>query len=155
MDFITDRTAEDVARWRTLRDKGWDAMTSLERAEWLLSTKGRYTHADMNRVESAVQELAARLRELGYIPPSLSVKTNWTVSDIPTKTDFDRYFGNVEALSALISLPPFTPLPPSTETRLDYQRANDLEQILSDIDTVTTNLQKSWYFSGDILAGEA
>ena len=153
MELITDRTYEDVVRWQTLHDKGWLAMSSLERAEWLLVAKGRYTHADMNRVESAVQELSARLRELGYNHPSLSTKTTWSMSDIPTKADFDRYFGNVAVLRKTIAVPESTPTTPTTAIRLNYQIANELEEILANIDTVTTNLPKSWYFSGDIFAG--
>ena len=39
--------------------------------------------------------------------------------------------------------------------RFDYQKANDLEKILLDIDVAITNLKKAWYFTGDIFAGEA
>ena len=37
--LITNRTAADVARWRALRDKGFDAMSADEKAEWLLQKK--------------------------------------------------------------------------------------------------------------------
>ena len=154
MEFITNRNEADVARWKTLHDKGWAAMNESERSEWLSEMKGRYSHTDMNRVESAVQALSSRLTFWGYQHPNLSIKATWKAGDIPTKADFDRYFGNVEVLRSTIAVPLSTPLTPTTQTRFDYLKANDLEKILLDIDTATTNLQKSWYFSGDIFAGE-
>ena len=60
MNLITDRTAADVVRWKTLHDKGWEAMSAEEQSEWLGGMKGSYNYTDMNRVESAVKELEAR-----------------------------------------------------------------------------------------------
>lgn len=155
MDFITDRSEADVARWKELHDKGWHAMTEAEQAEWQSNMKGCYSISDMNRVELAVQELSLRLTDLGYQSPALQTKTIWSNADVPTKADFDRYFGNVDALKQVLPSFPSTPATPTTADRFDYQKANDLEKILLDIDVATTNLKKSWYFSGDIFAGEA
>ena len=155
MDFITDRSEADVARWKTLHDKGWHAMTDAERAEWQSYMKGCYNISDMNRVELAVQELSGRLTELGYTPPALQTKTTWSTVDVPTKADFDRYFGNVDALKQVLPSFPSSPATPTTAQRFDYQKANDLEKILLDIDVAITNLKKAWYFTGDIFAGEA
>ena len=155
MDFITDRNEADVARWKTLHDKGWHAMTEAEQAEWQSYMKGCYNFSDMNRVELAVQELSRRLTELGFTPPALQTKTTWSNADVPTKADFDRYFGNVDALKQVLPTFPSTPATPTTADRFDYQKANDLEKILLDIDVATTNLKKAWYFTGDIFAGEA
>lgn len=155
MELVTDRSQADVDRWKALHDKGWSAMDQSERAEWLSEMKGRYTYTDMNRVELAVHTLSSRLTELGYRHPILSIKTNWSVGDIPTKADFDRYFGNVETLRSTIAVPLDTPLTPTTEQRFDYLLANDLEKILEAIDVGTSKLQNPWIFAGDIFAGEA
>ena len=154
MDFITDRNEADVIRWKTLHDKGWHAMNAAEQAEWQSYMKGCYNFSDMNRVELAVQELSARLTKLGFLPPALQTKTAWSNVDIPTKADFDRYFSNVDALKQVLPMVPSTPATPTTAERFNYLKANDLEQILLDIDTATTNLQKAWYFPGEIFAGE-
>lgn len=154
MELITDRNEADVARWRTLHDKGWGAMNADERREWLSEMKGRYSYTDMNRVEMAVQDLSSRLTFLGYQHPVLQIKTDWKATDIPTKADFDRYFGNVEILRSVIAVSAATPRTPTTDDRLDYVVANNLEKILAAIDAGTSKLQKPWIFSGDIFAGE-
>ena len=154
MKFITDRTLKDVERWKTLHSKGWAGMNEAERLEWMSSMKGCYGISDMNRVEEAVEILSARLRELGYLHPTPSVKTNWSIEDIPSKTDFDRYFGNVAVLRNAIPLHPSTPEAPNTSIRLNFERANELEKILENIDIATQNLQKSLFYAGDIFTGE-
>lgn len=154
MELITDRSEADVVRWRTLHDKGWEAMNQAERNEWSSEMKGRYSHTDLNRVETAVQTLSSRLTFLGYQHPTLQIKTDWAAGEIPTKADFDRYFGNVAVLRSVIAVPGSTPETPTTEKRFDYLLANDLEKILEAIDAGTSKIQKPWIFSGDIFAGE-
>lgn len=151
--LITDRTSDDVTRWKTLRDKGWSAMTDEEKAEWQTALKGAYNYVDMNRVESAVQYIADRMTELGYVimPETYLV---WSMSDFPTKADMDRYFGNVAALREMIAVYETTPKAPTTAKKFDYRAANDIEQILLDLDELLTKLTQSWHFAGEIIAGE-
>lgn len=152
--LITNRTQSDVDRWKSLRDKGWNRMSATEQAEWLAEMKGRYDHRDFNRVEQAVLVVSDSLRELGYAHPHLAVKTDWTRADIPTREDWERYFGNVATLRKAITVLHSTPGMPSTNDRLNFERANALEQILVDIDDVTTKITKSWHYAGDIYLGE-
>ena len=37
---------------------------------------------------------------------------------------------------------------------LDYVKANNIERILQDLDTLITNMEQAWFFSGDLYAGE-
>ena len=39
-------------------------------------------------------------------------------------------------------------------TGLNYVKANNIEQILLDLDALITNITKSWCFSGELYAGE-
>lgn len=67
MNLIYDRTAADVERALALAKKAEaGTLTDAEKAEWLAGMKGCYNAADMNRVEAAVQTLAAELRKYGY-----------------------------------------------------------------------------------------
>ena len=118
------------------------------------AVKGSYGASDMNRVENAVKALSERLNELGYKHTPPTVKTNWGYDSVPTVADFNRYFGNVDLLRRAIALPITTPATPTTRERLTHDRANNLEKILVDINTVTTNIQKTWCYAGDMFAGE-
>lgn len=152
--MITDRTNQDVARWRLLHDKGWAAMTDDERAEWLGEMKGRYTYTDMNRVETAVKEISDRFVEMGYLASPLTVKTNWNRWSVPTRTDFTRYLNNIEALKKLVPGYPTTPDVPDISQKLDYELANDIEKILVDLADIATKLPQSWFYAGEIYSGE-
>ena len=153
LNLITNRTAQDVARWKELHDKGWDAMTPEEQSEWLAGMKGAYKHTDMNRVESAVQTLAARFAERGVVL-SLTVKTNWTRTDWPQLADMKRYYLNVETLlrATGVNLP--VPTPPTAATRLNYEVANNLEKILLGVERWLDSSEESHYYANEIYAGE-
>lgn len=153
LNLITDRTQTDVRRWRELRNKGWSNMTAEERAEWESSLKGAYNYTDMNRVEAAVEYVAERLREIGYTV-ALNTKSDWDVTDKPTLADLNRYYSNVAQLREVIRVYQTTPITPTTEKKLDYQMANNLEQILVDIDELIGKTREAWYFSGEIYTGE-
>ena len=154
MNLITNRTQLDVDRWRVLHDRGWVNMSESERREWLGEMKGRYGHTDMNRVEEAVATLSRRLTELEYNHSELTVKTDWKREDMPTVEDFKRYFGNVDVLRRASTIYPSTPTTPTVAQNLNYSRANDLEQILLDIDEIITILPNTWYYAGEIFTGE-
>lgn len=91
--LITNRTAEDVARWKTLRDKGFDAMTEEEKAEWLAGMRGAYNAADRNRITAAMEYLKGLYEQYGrpvtYTPINIThadgtTDTTWRLTDIPT-----------------------------------------------------------------------
>ena len=153
MEFITDRSQKDVERWKELHQKGFEQMSPEEQTEWLAPMKGCYGHTDMNRVESAVEALSARLSELGYLYHP-TVKTNWARYSIPTKQEVERYFGNVAKLRELLSVYPDTPEAPTIGDKLNWSRANDIEKILSDIEKLADTLVQNRYYAGEIFAGE-
>ena len=161
MNLITDRTPNDVERWKLLRDKGWAGMTDNERREWLgeISTtpsaaKGMYTHNDLNRVEKAVEELYKRLVDLSNRDLSLVVKTDWTYKDAIWRDDVVRYFGNIEKLLERVIPYPTTPTAPKITTKMDYAVANDIEKILVDIDDITMRRIDARCYAGEIFLGE-
>lgn len=161
MNLITDRTTRDVERWKMLRDKGWGAMTTEERREWLgeisptpAASKGMYTHNDLNRVESAVKAILERFEEAGYKTPNLVVKTDWTYQDTVWRTDMERYYSNIATLRDFLVVYPTTPRAPTVNKKLDFKIANDIEKILTDVYEIATNLPKAWYYAGDVFSGE-
>lgn len=132
LTLITDRTAMDVAQ---------------------KTAKGFYNATDLNRVGAAVEYVADRFQALGYDCP-VSVKKDWFESDTPTTSQMETYRQNIATLRRQIAVMQSTPETPETIRRLDYIRANNIEQILVDLDRLLTNIEKSWYFSGELYAGE-
>lgn len=152
--MITDRTRADVNRWRELHDKGWAAMTAAERTEWRGEMKGRYAYTDMNRVETAVQELSEKLYKEGCLAAPLTVKTDWDLWDVPTLADMTRYLGNITAIRNAVTVYPTTPKAPSVNQGFDFNVANDIEKIIEDVNFVLEAWAASRYYSGELYAGE-
>lgn len=112
-----------------------------------------YNASDLNRVGAAVQYVASRFAAQGYAV-TVSSKTDWLASDIPTASELETYRQNIAALRALLAVMPTTPEAPDSMAGLTYTEANDIEQILLDLDTLLTNAALAWYQSGEIYAGE-
>lgn len=112
-----------------------------------------YNASDLNRVGAAVQYVAERFAAQGYTV-TVHPKTDWTEKDIPTASELETYRQNIATLRALLAVIKSTPETPETMRFLDYIKANDIEQILLDLDTLLTNAALAWYQSGEIYAGE-
>lgn len=151
--LITDRTAHDVDRVKILSEKAWQDMTAEERAEWASPMKGAYNYTDLNRVEEAVEYVADRLREYGYLSIRLSSR-RWSAEDVPNANDLGRYFNNVAFLRRAVAVWVSTPETPTSTDDFDEKKANALEQILVDVDQVLTYMKDAWFFSGDLYSAE-
>ena len=154
LNLITDRTQHDVDRWRELNDKGFTRMSEAERDEWFGYMKGRYSHEDLNRVERAVELLSERLREYGYLPTPLVVKTNWTAEDALYREDMERYLNNIAILRGAMPFPKDTPYAPTIDDKFDFVTANTIERILLDVNLFSEKTPDAWYRAGEIFSGE-
>ncbi len=112
-----------------------------------------YNAADLNRVGAAVNYIAERFTAQGY-GVTVHTKTDWTEKDIPTAAELETYRQNIASLRGLIAVMKSTPETPASMTALDYIKANDIERILLDLDTLLTNAAAAWYQSGELYAGE-
>lgn len=148
-----DRTSTDVERYVTLRNKGFANLTNAERAEWLAPMKGAYNYTDLNRVEDAVQYLAVRLREYGYRADIGETKT-WDMNSVPTLADMNRYLENVRAIRNAFSTLSTTPFVADSMRGFTFKEANDIEQILFDVNRLLENMISVWFFGGDLYSGE-
>ena len=128
--LITDRSEEHLELLHRLRKKGWSNMSASEREIWYgEAAKGAYNHTDLNRVESAVAEIS------GIWGLGPTTKTDWTVWDVPTKADMERYLSNVVAIldhgcSINFGLIFYGLLMPSTMDELTLEGANNIENAL-------------------------
>ena len=155
LDLITDRTAADVQRWRVLQAKGYDNMTDAEKAEWDSGMKGAYNATDLNRVGNALNYVRDRLTDAGYmLGNEFTSKTDWNSSDVPTTADFTAYIKSVSVIRNALTQKRTTPATPADTGSLDFQGANDIEQILIDAEYLINQLQAMFYHYGDIYCGE-
>ena len=140
LHLITDRTKSDVLN-------GTD--------------KGSYKASDLNRVGAAMNYVADRLKAQGY-DPHISPKTDWKDGDWVTPAAQAVYLGDLAELRKQFALYETTPeVPPrilataiNSNDGLTYTWANDIEQILMDIDVLLTNIAAGWLYSGEIYSGE-
>lgn len=132
LNLITDRTQADVING---------------------TEKGYYNASDLNRVGAAVEYLAGRFTTFGYAA-DVSPKKDWTTDDIPRESDMVKYLAEVEQLRGLIPVLSTTPETPDDMEKLTYTEANNIEQILKDLDFLITNMMQAWFYSGDLYAGE-
>lgn len=132
LSLITDRTRADVENE---------------------TDKGFYNASDLNRVGAAVEYIAGRFAALGYACP-VTVKKDWLTGDAPTASQLETYRQNIVTLRGQIAVMASTPEVPASMAGLNYVKANNIEQILLDLDALITNITKSWYFAGEVYAGE-
>lgn len=138
--LITDRSAADVLA---------------------KNSKGTYNASDMNRVGAAMNYVADRLKAQGY-DPHISPKTDRKDDDWVDPAAQAVYLGNLAELRKQFTLYETTPeVPPrilataiNSNDGLTYTWANDIEQILMDIDVLLTNIAAGWLYSGEIYSGE-
>lgn len=153
LHLITDRTQLDVDRVNVLARKGWERMTPEEQAEWKNGLKGAYNCTDLNRVQSAVRYLQDRFAGVGYSIELSELKT-WTEQDVPTLTELQNYLADLSAIRNVLTLLKTTPPAPDTIVGFTYVKANNIEQILLDVDMLLSNMIAGFLYSGDIFGGE-
>lgn len=120
-NLITDRTASDVANG---------------------TKKGYYNAEDLNRVSDAMEYLVSELQRYGYGVPRYVKGPVWTQDDIPTVPQMEQYRQNVAAVRSVLEVLNTTPETPNSMEKLTYQKANDLEKILVDVETVIERIVK-------------
>lgn len=134
-ELVFDRTQEDV----------------------LLGTeKGCYGPADLNRVETAVEQIQQQALALD-IHLQLSTKTDWKYTDRispdtwPTQKQMQRYLQNVAALCSACSVQASLP---ATMEKLDWDGANRIEAALHRARWQIYYALQIYRYSGEVFAGE-
>ena len=125
------------------------------------TAKGSYKASDLIRVGAAMNYVADRLRAAGY-DPHISPKTDWKDWDWMEPAAQAVYLGDLAELRKQFTMLESTPeVPPrilataiNSGDGLTYVWANDIEQILMDIDVLLTNIAAGWLYSGEIYSGE-
>lgn len=152
--LITDRTAEDAARARYL-NKVVNAKlaTPEEIAEYTGDLKGAYNASDMNRVGTAVWFLHLLLERYGYAT-NVAANRDWAKDSIPTPEQREAYLADVRAIRGAVAVPDTTPEVPEDMQNFLWNEANDIEQILYNVNCAIARLLPAQIYSGEFDAGE-
>ncbi len=132
LGLITDRTSTDLANDT---DRAYIAYT------------------DLNRIGEAVAYLTDQLVAAGY-KVSTSFKKNWVITDIRDQANMDVLQRDLQALRGV--LPVMETTPSVDAVKFDsIKNANDIEQLLADVQTLIEGMMEQYRYCGDgTIAGE-
>jgi len=159
-DLIYSRDKPDVTEITTRHQKikqrgGFHKLSAAEQAEYLkFMGKGAYSAADINRVESVTRLLIDKLDSYGYTkPPPRITKTNWTMTDTPTRADIDRIRDNINYLQGIfVAIPEWRDI--LYNNTMGFEQANTLEWDLYHIDLWLQRMAAAWQYCGTFFCGE-
>lgn len=77
----------------------------------------------------------------------------WYEEDTPTESLMNGYIGNIEALRSTLEMIPTTPQTPASMEALTWAEANNIEQILIDIEIIITSMSRVFIRSGTTASG--
>jgi len=115
------------------------------------TSRAYLNYTDLNRIESNTEYLKDLLIGYGYSNgiTDLSIKTNWTYSDLITRTEADRIRNNINALRDT-----FCNLSSLQEIVFDntftYTQLNILENNENELDTYINYMSNSFNYCNDI-----
>jgi hypothetical protein len=171
--LITDRTAADAQMGRTKGFYNADDLNRVESAVQYLAGQLQEAPEDLKDYADSLGVAWAMIFDVPYGKDSytLTTKTDWIApdenddypGDIPNKTSMERYLGNIKSLTS--ALEAAYPALPDSMGRLTWDKANALERSLEllsgalerERDRITILLDHTaatWYYSGDLIAGE-
>lgn len=87
--------------------------------------RGAYNYDDLKRIERAIEEIS---EELGMSAP----QGNWTEWDMPKQADTERILLNIKHVRDVVGSLANTPDLPTSMRYLSYDKANNIEKVLSD-----------------------
>lgn len=155
LSLITDRAQSDVDELLSLLRTPFADWTA-EQAQLFYSgmSKGAYNASDLNRVGAAMVYIAERISSMGYSVADIAPKLYWMDTDTVTQSDMSAYLSDLAALRAVLELPGETPTVPADMAELTFAEANDIEQILTIINTIITNITLAYRYAGELYGGE-
>lgn len=86
---------------------------------------------------------------------TLTTKLDWTYTDFFTVADGTRYLNNIKAVRQALNVLSTTPQVPATMSKLTYKKANDIEQILVDIEQLVVSMENYFVYSGVSNSGQS
>lgn len=153
--LVTDRAESDLTALRAAL-AAVNAGTATEVQKALArdpTAKGAYNYTDLNRVGAAVRYLADLLNGYGY-DVQVTAKRDWTENGRPSPSQMRQYLADIAVLRGAFPVPEDTPTVPDSMEKLDWQAANAIEMILQELDILIQHIAATWFYSGELYAGE-
>lgn len=141
---VYDRTEEDVSLAK--------AYNKSPSGSSVTEYKGALNAADLNRIEGNCEYLSELLHSCGYTS-HVTVKTDWSMTDFPTLTEFTRIRDNITELMRAYAQAEDMP-DMRTDSRTDYVEINNMEFDLYMINRMIANMKAIYIYSGELYGGE-
>ena len=113
--------------------------------------KGARNYTDLNRISGNIAFVRDMLTELGYAIPAITSRDDWLKEDFPRESDITKLKADVAAIRATGIVSPQTPLTPDLPYT-HYQKINDIEKIIFDIESALRRAEKISYNAGAFYA---
>lgn len=141
---VYDRTEEDVSLAK--------AYNKSPSGSSVTEYKGAINAADLNRIEGNCEYLSELLHSCGYTS-HVTVKTDWSMTDFPTLTEFTRVRDNItELLNAYAQAQDMPEM--RADDRTDYVEINNMEFDLYRINEMIADMKAIYMYSGELYGGE-
>lgn len=142
--LITDRTQED-SDYAFLN-------------QHIRNLKGAYGANDYNRIGEWVNYLTSVLRYYGYYT-GVSLREDWDIRELPTEEDHSKYINAIKSVRGALEVFVSTPRAPDSIKELmalnGWDRANDIERILRDVNIIISLIVKDFIYADEIESGES
>lgn len=141
---VYDRTEEDVSLAKAYNKSPSESSVT--------EYKGTLNAADLNRIEGNCEYLSELLHSCGYTS-HVTVKTDWSMTDFPTLTEFTRIRDNItELLNAYAQAQDMPDM--RADDRTDYVEINNMEFDLHRINEMIADMKAIYMYSGELYGGE-
>lgn len=119
--------------------------------------RGAWNYTDLNRIGQAIDYVITYAQTVGWDNiPSVTTKTDWAVTDIPTSAQLSTYLiGPLTAIRNMIPVPDGTPNVPSHFGYMSVGKANNVEKIILAVYQQLELFNQTQMYSGEVRAAEA
>lgn len=89
------------------------------------------------------------------VPAQTITRDHWKIGDCPPMSELAYYLDNVRQMRTVLDLPTNVPtVPEDISQRITIEDANNIEFILTAVETLLNRISLSWFYSGEAYSGE-
>jgi hypothetical protein len=148
--MIFDRTKQDVDNAIRVRAEKVQGGLELTEEDVEILERGTMTINTLNRIEQKQSELKDLFNSMGYWNTPLESKI-WNENQIFNIDDFQRLIDNTNILREAFFI--FSNTPRTPVAKYYYENINNLENILSDLDLMITDIKSRYKICGTFNCG--